>query len=242
MAALVAVPSMAAVEAVSSSAFAGVAASAAPVPAFGRLLHSFPSPTAARARPPRHRLLPPPAHLSAPLHALPACSRLVAAFNPSIAPVTKMTSTAAGAAASWAAAVFAPAPHAATAAAAAPPSLSAIAITATRMLLELVRTVAERVGADLSAPWTAAVSGAGRCLELYREIMLVRCLLTWFPNVPWERQPFSAMRDLCDPFLRLFQRIVPPVFGNTLDISSLLAFTALGVLARLMSPATAVTL
>uniref|UniRef100_A0A1D1Y6Z5 Uncharacterized protein ycf19 n=1 Tax=Anthurium amnicola TaxID=1678845 RepID=A0A1D1Y6Z5_9ARAE len=147
-----------------------------------------------------------------------------ASFSPRLTHVTKATPTTAAAAAF---------------AAAARPSFPELATAAGRALLGWAKAAAGRAGADLGAPWAAAVGGAGRCLDLYREILLVRCLLTWFPNVPWERQPFSAMRDLCDPFLLVCQRLVPPVFGGTLDVSSLLAFTALGILARLLTPTAA---
>jgi YggT family protein len=60
-------------------------------------------------------------------------------------------------------------------------------------------------------------------------VLLVRVLLSWFPNIPWHRQPLSTIRDLCDPYLNLFRNIIPPIFGN-LDLSPLLAFGVLGVL------------
>ncbi|CAA6658511.1 unnamed protein product [Spirodela intermedia] len=123
-------------------------------------------------------------------------------------------------------------PTAASWAAAASPSLGELA----RAFGNMAGVVAERMAAGLSTPSMAVLAGTGRCLELYRQVLLVRCLLTWFPSVQWEQQPFSAMRALCDSFLRLFQRAAPPVFGNTLDVSSLLAMTALRILARLLTP------
>ncbi|XP_059626890.1 ylmG homolog protein 1-2, chloroplastic-like [Cornus florida] len=79
----------------------------------------------------------------------------------------------------------------------------------------------------------ALAAGAAKFLSLYSEILMVRCWLGWFPNIPWERQPFSAIRDLCDPFMSLFRIMIPPIFG--LDISTLFAFMALGMLASLLN-------
>jgi len=77
--------------------------------------------------------------------------------------------------------------------------------------------------APLRAPVAAAMSAAVRWLGVYREVLLVGVLLSWFPNIPWDRQPFSALRDLCDPFLALCREVMPPVFGRKLDLSPLVA-------------------
>ncbi|KAI3919663.1 hypothetical protein MKW92_025217 [Papaver armeniacum] len=56
---------------------------------------------------------------------------------------------------------------------------------------------------------------------------MVRVPLSWFTNTPCDRQPLSAIRDLCDPYLNLFRNIIPPIF-DTLNVSPLLAFAVLG--------------
>ncbi|KAK6152723.1 hypothetical protein DH2020_012362 [Rehmannia glutinosa] len=43
------------------------------------------------------------------------------------------------------------------------------------------------------------------------------------------KQPLSAIRDLCDPYLNLFRNIIPPIF-DTLGVSPFLAFAVLGTL------------
>ncbi|KAH0886010.1 hypothetical protein HID58_062106 [Brassica napus] len=48
-------------------------------------------------------------------------------------------------------------------------------------------------------------------LDIY-SVLMVRVLVNWFPNIPWDRQPLSAIRDLCDPYLNLFRNIIPFVF------------------------------
>ena len=86
----------------------------------------------------------------------------------------------------------------------------------------------------VSTPLTVVAAGLKKWLDIYSGVLLVRVLLSWFPNIPWERQPLSAIRDLCDPYLSLFRNIVPPVF-DTLDISPLLAFAVLGTLAGMLN-------
>lgn len=86
----------------------------------------------------------------------------------------------------------------------------------------------------MNTPLTVVAAGLKKWLDIYSGVLLVRVLLSWFPNIPWERQPLSAIRDLCDPYLSLFRNIVPPVF-DTLDISPLLAFAVLGSLAGLLT-------
>nr|GEX81383.1 YlmG homolog protein 1-2, chloroplastic-like [Tanacetum cinerariifolium] len=87
--------------------------------------------------------------------------------------------------------------------------------------------------ARLHTPLTVVAAGMAKWLDIYSGVLLVRVLLSWFPNIPWDRQPLSAIRDLCDPYLNLFRNIIPPVF-DTLDVSPLLAFAVLGFLAGVL--------
>ena len=59
-------------------------------------------------------------------------------------------------------------------------------------------------------------------------IMIVRILLSWFPNINWFNQPFKAMKDITDPILEPFRRIIPPIGG--IDFSPIVAFLALEIL------------
>lgn len=54
----------------------------------------------------------------------------------------------------------------------------------------------------------------------------------WFPSIPWEKQPLSAIRDLRDPYLNLFRDIIPPIFGE--DLSPMLASAVLGALGSIL--------
>ncbi|WVZ62172.1 hypothetical protein U9M48_011949 [Paspalum notatum var. saurae] len=75
------------------------------------------------------------------------------------------------------------------------------------------------------------MSAAVRWLGVYREVLLVGVLLSWFPNIPWDRQPFSALRDLCDPFLALCRKL-----DRKLDLSPLVAFMAIDIIIMILHP------
>ncbi|KAL1211965.1 putative YlmG protein 1-1 [Cardamine amara subsp. amara] len=89
----------------------------------------------------------------------------------------------------------------------------------------------------LNTPLTVVAVGIKKWLDIYSGVLMVRVLLSWFPNIPWERQPLSAIRDLCDPYLNLFRNIIPPIF-DTLDVSPLLAFAVLGTLGSIVHSST----
>ncbi|KAJ0974038.1 hypothetical protein J5N97_016003 [Dioscorea zingiberensis] len=74
----------------------------------------------------------------------------------------------------------------------------------------------DRPSGYLNTPLTVVAAGMSKWLDIYSGVLMVRVLLSWFPNIPWDRQPLSAIRDLCDPYLNLFRNIIPPVF-DTLD-------------------------
>lgn len=94
-----------------------------------------------------------------------------------------------------------------------------------------------RPAGSLNTPLTVVAAGMSKWLAIYNGVLLVRVLLSWFPNIPWDRQPLSAIRDLCDPYLNLFRNIIPPLF-DTLDISPLMAFAVLGVLSSILTSST----
>lgn len=62
-------------------------------------------------------------------------------------------------------------------------------------------------------------------LSIYSTLLIIRVLLTWFPNVNWYNQPFAALSQITDPYLNLFRSIIPPLGG--MDFSPILAFLVL---------------
>ena len=69
-------------------------------------------------------------------------------------------------------------------------------------------------------------------VTIYTYVLIVRILLTWFPNISWSDQPFSTLSQLTDPYLNLFRSIIPPIGG--IDVSSILAILLLQVLGGLL--------
>jgi YggT family protein len=57
-------------------------------------------------------------------------------------------------------------------------------------------------------------------LNIYFVLLVIRILLSWFPNVDWFNPPFSVLSQLTDPYLNLFRSIIPPLGG--LDLSPIL--------------------
>lgn len=65
-------------------------------------------------------------------------------------------------------------------------------------------------------------------IELYRWVLIARILMTWLPNINWYNQPFKFMRDITDPVMAPFSRLIPPIGG--IDFSPMLLFLVLGLL------------
>ncbi len=62
-------------------------------------------------------------------------------------------------------------------------------------------------------------------IQIYMYLIIIRVLLTWFPNIDFYKQPFAALSQLTDPYLNLFRSVIPPLGG--IDISPILAILLL---------------
>ncbi|KAG0485332.1 hypothetical protein HPP92_009207 [Vanilla planifolia] len=69
-------------------------------------------------------------------------------------------------------------------------------------------------------------NGITNFLNIYNTLLVVRLVLTWFPNSP--PAIVSPLSTICDPYLNIFRGIIPPI-GGTLDLSPILAFMVLNV-------------
>jgi YggT family protein len=69
-------------------------------------------------------------------------------------------------------------------------------------------------------------------ITIYSYTLIVRVLLSWFPNINWLAPPFSILSQLTDPYLKVFRSIIPPL-GGTIDISPILAILLLQLLSGL---------
>eukprot|EP00198_Chlamydomonas_reinhardtii_P013492 XP_001702829.1 predicted protein [Chlamydomonas reinhardtii] len=62
--------------------------------------------------------------------------------------------------------------------------------------------------------------------NLYNTALIVRLVLTWFPNPP--EFLVTPLSTVCDPYLNLFRGLIPPL-GGSLDFSPILAFVVLNL-------------
>ena len=77
----------------------------------------------------------------------------------------------------------------------------------------------------------------GQTISIYTLVLLVRVLLSWFPNLDWSNPILSGVSAITDPYLNAFRGLIPPVGG--LDLSALLAFIALQLAQTLLEGASA---
>jgi YggT family protein len=70
-----------------------------------------------------------------------------------------------------------------------------------------------------------ALAVLARTLSIYLLVLLVRVLLSWFPNLDWSNPVLSSVSAITDPYLNVFRGLIPPLGG--LDLSAILAFIAL---------------
>ncbi|CAG9462579.1 unnamed protein product [Pedinophyceae sp. YPF-701] len=68
--------------------------------------------------------------------------------------------------------------------------------------------------------------GINSFLQLYNGALIMRLVLTWFPNPP--AALISPLATVCDPYLNLFRGLIPPL-GGSIDLSPILAFIVLDV-------------
>ena len=72
-------------------------------------------------------------------------------------------------------------------------------------------------------------------LSIYTLVLLVRVLLSWFPNLDWSNPLLSTVSSITDPYLNAFRGLIPPLGG--LDLSAIVAFIALQLVQSLLEGA-----
>jgi len=83
-----------------------------------------------------------------------------------------------------------------------------------------------------------AASAANQFLDVfiyvYVLLIFVYVLISWvrLPYTPWVRRLSEFLRDVCEPYLRLFRRMLPAL--GPLDLSPVVAIVALFVLMRVI--------
>jgi YggT family protein len=64
-------------------------------------------------------------------------------------------------------------------------------------------------------------------------LLVVRILLSWFPNISWYDQPWRFLNDATEPAMAPFRRLIPPIGG--LDLSPIILFFVLDLITRLLA-------
>ena len=73
-----------------------------------------------------------------------------------------------------------------------------------------------------------------RLVDIYTFIIFVYVILSWIPvKRGFLADVDNVLAKLCDPYLNVFKRFVPPI-GGMLDISPIVAILALQLVVRLL--------
>ena len=74
-----------------------------------------------------------------------------------------------------------------------------------------------------------------QAISIYQFILIIRVLLTWFPNLDMSNPILLNLCAITDPYLNAFRGIIPPIGG--IDLSAILAFMALSLMQQLLGSA-----
>lgn len=75
-----------------------------------------------------------------------------------------------------------------------------------------------------------AVQLISSIIEGYTFVIILWCLLSWFPNIRWHDQPFKTLDMLVAPVIAPFRRLIPPIGG--IDLSPMIAILVLQFLVQ----------
>ena len=72
----------------------------------------------------------------------------------------------------------------------------------------------------------------GGILQLFNFLLIIWCLLSWFPQINMYEQPWRTLDNIVRPVIEPFRRIIPPI-GN-IDISPMVAIISFQMLYMLL--------
>ncbi len=71
-------------------------------------------------------------------------------------------------------------------------------------------------------------------VDFYVGLIIVYILMSWIPNrTGWVADVYNVLARICEPYLGLFRRIIPPI--GMIDLSPIVAIVVLQVVARVVS-------
>lgn len=74
-------------------------------------------------------------------------------------------------------------------------------------------------------------------VNLYVVLIIIYCLFSWFPHENgFLGDCYRVLRSICEPYLGLFRKIIPPIRGGGMgiDISPIIAIVVLQLVMRLI--------
>ncbi len=76
---------------------------------------------------------------------------------------------------------------------------------------------------------TSIILIVSNLVGLLNLLVILWCLLSWFPNIRWYDQPFKTLDQIVQPIVAPFRKVIPPI-GN-IDISPMVAMIVLQIVA-----------
>ena len=78
----------------------------------------------------------------------------------------------------------------------------------------------------------ALIGAINSLFSLFYIVILIRCFLSFVPNLDWNRQPFYTIRMVTDAYLDIFRKVIPPI--GMLDVSPIVAIIVLGLIQNII--------
>lgn len=100
------------------------------------------------------------------------------------------------------------------------------------LVLPLARVSQESLTAVYARTFEKAAFGFAK---MYVFCLFMRVLLSWFPGIDWNAQPWTFLRLITEPYLQIYRGILPPLFGQ-LDFTPLFGFLILQDVVEVMAP------
>ncbi len=63
-------------------------------------------------------------------------------------------------------------------------------------------------------------------------LVVLWCLLSWFPNIRWYEQPWKGLDMLVQPVIAPFRKLIPPISG--IDLSPMVAIMVLQLVCKFL--------
>lgn len=75
-----------------------------------------------------------------------------------------------------------------------------------------------------------------RLLRFYELLIVIECILSWFPVDGIVGDIFEAIRSITEPYVGIFRRLIPSVGGGgmRIDFSPMIAIIVLDIIGRVV--------